>query len=68
MTTSVSPVATAPASAPTTPPVTLLVVDDHTLFRRGLIALLSQYEGLSVVGEAGMPRRPCGLRPSCSRR
>ena len=35
------------------PPVTLLVVDDHTLLRRGLIALLSQDEGLQVVGEAG---------------
>lgn len=34
-------------------PVTLLVVDDHTLLRRGLIALLSQDEGLQVVGEAG---------------
>jgi len=31
----------------------LLVVDDHSLFRRGLIALLSQHENLSVVGEAG---------------
>lgn len=34
-------------------PVTLLVVDDHTLFRRGLIALLGQDAGLHVVGEAG---------------
>ena len=42
--------ASATASSPL---VTLLVVDDHTLFRRGLIALLGQYEGLSVVGEAG---------------
>jgi two-component system nitrate/nitrite response regulator NarL len=30
----------------------LLVVDDHTLFRRGLIALLSQYEDVQVIGEA----------------
>ena len=30
----------------------LLVVDDHTLFRRGLIALLSQDERFAVVGEA----------------
>ncbi len=63
MTTSVSPVATTPASAPTTPPVTLLVVDDHTLFRRGLIALLSQYEGLSVVGEAGDAAQALRLAP-----
>ncbi len=34
-------------------PLTLLVVDDHTLFRRGLIALLGQDAGLEVVGEAG---------------
>ncbi len=41
---------TQPAAAA---PVTLLVVDDHTLFRRGLIALLGQDAGLHVVGEAG---------------
>lgn len=35
------------------PTIRLLVVDDHTLFRRGLIALLGQYEDLQVVGEAG---------------
>ena len=34
-------------------PIRLLVVDDHSLFRRGLIALLSQDERLQVVGEAG---------------
>ncbi|HYR26380.1 MAG TPA: response regulator [Aquabacterium sp.] len=34
-------------------PVRLLVVDDHTLFRRGLIALLSRDPRLSVVAEAG---------------
>lgn len=33
-------------------PVRLLVVDDHNLFRRGLIALLSRDSRLSVVGEA----------------
>lgn len=33
--------------------VSLYVVDDHTLFRRGLIALLSQDERLRVMGEAG---------------
>ena len=37
-----------PASA-----ITVFVVDDHNLFRRGLVALLSQDEGLRVVGEAG---------------
>jgi two-component system nitrate/nitrite response regulator NarL len=34
-------------------PIRLLVVDDHTLFRRGLIALLAQHAGMRVVGEAG---------------
>lgn len=29
-----------------------MVVDDHTLFRRGIIALLSQEPGFAVVGEA----------------
>lgn len=35
------------------PRIRLLVVDDHTLFRRGLMALLGADEGLQVVGEAG---------------
>lgn len=34
-------------------PVRLLVVDDHTLFRRGLLALLGMDPALQVVGEAG---------------
>lgn len=34
-------------------PVRLLVVDDHNLFRRGLIALLSRDARLSVVADAG---------------
>lgn len=34
-------------------PIRLLVVDDHTLFRRGLIALLGQFSELQVVAEAG---------------
>ncbi|MGE0350752.1 response regulator [Hydrogenophaga sp.] len=37
----------------TPPPIQLLVVDDHSLFRRGLTALLSQDERLQVSGEAG---------------
>ena len=46
-----------------TPPVTLLVVDDHTLFRRGLIALLGQDEGVLVVGEAGDAAQALRLAP-----
>lgn len=34
-------------------PIRLLVVDDHGLFRRGLVALLGQDARLAVVGEAG---------------
>ncbi len=34
------------------PTISVMVVDDHTLFRRGLIALLSQDPGIRVVGEA----------------
>lgn len=33
--------------------IRLLVVDDHVLFRRGLVALLAQEDHLEVVGEAG---------------
>jgi two-component system nitrate/nitrite response regulator NarL len=33
--------------------ITLLVIDDHTLFRRGLIALLSQDGRFSLAGQAG---------------
>ena len=33
--------------------IRLLVVDDHSLFRRGLVALLSNHPGLEIVGEAG---------------
>lgn len=33
--------------------VTVLVVDDHRVVRAGLVALLQQQPGLSVVGEAG---------------
>jgi len=34
-------------------PIRLLVVDDHNLFRRGLISLLGQDSRFSIVGEAG---------------
>jgi DNA-binding NarL/FixJ family response regulator len=32
--------------------LTLVIVDDHPMFRRGLIGMLSTVEGLTVVGEA----------------
>lgn len=34
-------------------PIRILVVDDHTLFRRGLTALLSRDRSVVVVGDAG---------------
>jgi two-component system, NarL family, nitrate/nitrite response regulator NarL len=33
--------------------IQLLVVDDHTLFRRGLIALLLQDGRFAIAGQAG---------------
>jgi DNA-binding NarL/FixJ family response regulator len=33
-------------------PIRILVVDDHAIVRKGLVALLNTVEGLSVVGEA----------------
>lgn len=38
--------------SPERPPIRLLVVDDHTLFRRGLTALLARDPRLQVVGDA----------------
>lgn len=42
-----------PANPPQPKPFRLLVVDDHSLFRRGLIALLGMDERFVVVSEAG---------------
>jgi two-component system nitrate/nitrite response regulator NarL len=50
-----------------TAPVRILVVDDHTLFRRGLTALLSRDVSLQVVGDAAdageAQRRAAELQP-----
>lgn len=35
------------------PPIRVLLVDDHTLFRNGIKALLRRHEEFEVVGEAG---------------
>ena len=35
-----------------TPPIRILVVDDHTLFRRGLMALLARDPHLCVIGDS----------------
>lgn len=44
--------------------ITVFVVDDHNLFRRGLVALLSLDEGLQVVGEAGDAAEALRLVPA----
>ena len=36
--------------------IRIVVVDDHTLFRRGLVGLLAEMEGFQVVGEAANGR------------
>ena len=36
----------------TTTPIRLLVVDDHNLFRQGLIRILGDYAQLQIVGQA----------------
>jgi DNA-binding NarL/FixJ family response regulator len=36
-----------------TDPIRVLIVDDHALFRRGLEMVLSEEEGIEVVGEGG---------------
>jgi len=41
-----------PTNPPDNTPIRILVVDDHTLFRRGLTALLARDPGLLVVGDA----------------
>jgi two-component system nitrate/nitrite response regulator NarL len=41
-----------PTPLPDNTPIRILVVDDHTLFRRGLTALLARDPGLTVVGDA----------------
>lgn len=61
-----APLVTSPQALAPQPPVTLLVVDDHTLFRRGLIALLGQDPGLLVVGEAGDAAEALRLAPQLS--
>lgn len=42
-----------PTTSAASATIRLLVVDDHTLFRRGLIALLSLDDRFAIVGEAG---------------
>lgn len=47
-------------------PVRVMVVDDHTLFRRGLVALLSAEGRFEVVGEAGDATQAQRLAAQCA--
>ena len=40
-------------ATPGTPPLRLLIVDDHEVVRQGLVAVLSRHAEFQVVGEAG---------------
>ena len=54
-------------NVPQSPAIRILVVDDHTLFRRGLTALLSRDAQFQVVGDAAdageAQRRAAALQP-----
>ena len=41
--------------------VRIVVVDDHTLFRRGLVGLLAEMDGFQVVGEAANGQDALGI-------
>lgn len=43
---------TEPVRASKSEPIRVLVVDDHAIVRKGLVALLNTVDGLSVIGEA----------------
>jgi two-component system nitrate/nitrite response regulator NarL len=46
-------------------PIRLMVVDDHTLFRRGLVSLLVSDERFQVVGEAGDAAQALQVAQAC---
>jgi DNA-binding NarL/FixJ family response regulator len=43
------------------PEIRIVVVDDHTLFRRGLVGLLAEMDGFQVVGEAANGQDALGI-------
>ena len=53
--TAATPAPTAP-DAPRTPPVRLVIVDDHDIIRQGLRTMLERDEDMEVVAEAGTPQ------------
>jgi DNA-binding NarL/FixJ family response regulator len=52
---------TAPGSKATGGPISVLVVDDHTIVRQGLCKLLARERGIEVVGEAKDGRQAVAL-------
>ncbi|HEY8555148.1 MAG TPA: response regulator transcription factor [Burkholderiales bacterium] len=47
-------------------PIRVLLADDHSLFRAGVQALLSNIEGVEVVGEADSGRKAIEMVRACS--
>jgi DNA-binding NarL/FixJ family response regulator len=50
----------------TSSPIRVLIVDDHTLFREGLIAILANSIDIEVVGEAATGAEALGLVAACT--
>ncbi|ORT54886.1 response regulator transcription factor [Streptomyces sp. CB03238] len=46
-------------------PIRVIVVDDHTVMRAGVIALLAAEDGIDVIGEAGDGRAALALVERC---
>jgi len=44
--------------------IRVVVVDDHTLFRRGLVGLISEMEGIQVVGQAHNGKEALNVIPT----
>ena len=48
------------------PAIRVMVVDDHTLFRRGLTALLARDARVQIVGMSQTQAGPSAARKSCN--
>ena len=44
-------------------PASLLLVDEHTLFRTGLRLIVQDHPGVDAIFEAGTVAEACALRP-----
>ena len=47
-------------------PITVMLVDDHALFRSGIRSLLQRHAEFSVVGERPMASKASSAPSSCS--